>query len=54
MVISQKSLTKIVIGTYLGDNISETKISLSDEDNKSHFDWCWNKLVQDFKKKIFI
>ena len=46
-----KSLTKIVMGTYLGDNISETKISLSDEDNKSHFDWCWTKLVQDFKKE---
>ena len=46
-----KSLTKIVMGTYLGDNISENKISLSDEDNKSHFDWCWNKLVQDFKKE---
>jgi hypothetical protein len=46
-----KSLTAIVMDTYLGNNISETKINLSDEDNKSHFNWCWNKLVQDFKKE---
>lgn len=46
-----KSLTKIIIDTYLGDNISETKITLTDEDNKSHFDWCWSKLIEDFKKE---
>jgi hypothetical protein len=37
--------------TYLGENISETKIILSDEDNKSHFDWCWKKMVENFKKE---
>jgi hypothetical protein len=46
-----KSLTRIIIDTYLGDNISETKITLTDEDNKSHFDWCWAKLIDDFKKE---
>ena len=40
-----KSLTKIVIGTYLGDNISETKISLSGVGTS------WFKIL---KKKIFI
>ena len=28
-----KSLTRIIIDTYLGDNISETKITLTDEYN---------------------
>lgn len=46
-----KSLTRIIMDTYLGDDISETKITLTDEDNKSHFDWCWSKLVEDFKKE---
>jgi hypothetical protein len=46
-----KSLTNIVMDTYLGGNISETKINLSDEDNNLHFEWCWNRLVQDFKKE---
>jgi hypothetical protein len=46
-----KSLTAIIMDTYLGENISETKIILSDEDNKSHFDWCWKKMVENFKKE---
>ena len=46
-----KSLTTIIMDTYLGENISETKISLSNEDNKSHFDWCWKKMVENFRKE---
>ena len=46
-----KSLNQIITDTYLGDSISETKILLSDEDNKSHFDWCWKKMVDNFKKE---
>jgi hypothetical protein len=49
-----KSLVGIIMDTYLGDNISETKITLTDEDNKSHFEWCWSKLVEDFKKENII
>jgi len=50
-----KSLTKVIMDTYLGDSVSETKILLSQDDNKSHFDWCWKKIVEDFKReKIFI
>ena len=46
-----KSLTTIIMDTYLGENVSETKISLSNEDNKSHFDWCWKKMVENFRKE---
>jgi hypothetical protein len=46
-----KSLNHIIMDTYLGDNTSETKISLSDEDNISHFDWCWNKVIENFKRE---
>ena len=46
-----KSLNQIILDTYLGDNVSETKISLSDEDNESHFEWCWKKTIDDFKRE---
>jgi hypothetical protein len=40
--------------TYLGENSSETKIMLSDEDNRSHFDWCWKKMIDGFRKENII
>jgi len=46
-----KSLNFIIIDTYLGDEKSETKIVMSKEDNISHFNWCWNKLLEDFRKE---
>ena len=46
-----KSLTKIIMDTYLGENISETKIMLSDKDNESHFEWCWKKMINDFRRE---
>lgn len=50
-----KSLNQIIIDTYLGEENSETKITISDEDKKNHFDWCWKKMVEDFaKEKIII
>lgn len=49
-----KSLTRVIMDTYLGEDISETKISLSEDDNKSHFEWCWKKLVEDFRKENII
>ncbi len=49
-----KSLTTIVMDTYLGDNVSETKITLSEEDKKSHFDWCWKTMIESFRKENFI
>jgi hypothetical protein len=49
-----KSLNQIIMDTYLGDNTSETKISLSNEDNLSHFEWCWNKVIKNFKRENII
>jgi hypothetical protein len=40
--------------TYLGENTSETKIFLSKEDNISHFEWCWNKVIENFKRENII
>jgi hypothetical protein len=46
-----KSLNQIILDTYLGDTIFETKIILTDEDNLSHFEWCWKKTIDNFKKE---
>jgi hypothetical protein len=46
------SLYNLVMDTYLGENVdNETKITLSDEDNQKHFDWCWKKTVDNFSKE---
>jgi len=49
-----KSLNQIIMDTYLGDSTSETKISLSNEDNLSHFEWCWTKVIENFRKENII
>ena len=49
-----KSLNQIIMDTYLGDSTSETKISLSNEDNVSHFEWCWTKVIENFRKENII
>jgi hypothetical protein len=49
-----KSLNQIITDTYLGDSTSETKISLSNEDNLLHFEWCWTKVIENFKKENII
>jgi hypothetical protein len=47
-----ETLHLIVRNTYLGDSSdNETKISMGSEDIKNHFDWCWKKTIQDFKKE---
>lgn len=46
-----KSLNQIIIDTYLGDDMSETKIVLTQEDKKSHFNWCWKKMITNFEKE---
>ena len=46
-----KSLKQIILDTYLGDTIFVTKIILTDEDNLSHFEWCWKKTIDNFKKE---
>ena len=49
-----KSLNHIIIDTYMGEETKETKISLSQEDKELHFDWCWNKMVEDFRRENII
>jgi hypothetical protein len=39
-------LVELISNTYLGDdknNITDTKIYLTQEDIDSHFNWCWKK-----------
>ena len=49
-----KSLNQIIVDTYLGSDVNETKIVLSEEDNVSHFDWCWIKTIDSFRKENII
>ncbi len=46
-----KGLFHIMADTYLGNEESETKIKLSQEDKENHFEWCWKKLLDNFKKE---
>lgn len=46
------SLYYLILDTYLGDDKnSETQIILSEEDNLKHFEWCWNKTIENFQKE---
>ena len=47
------SLNNIISETYLGFTVesNETKITLNDEDNDKHFNWCWNKVLSNFDKE---
>ena len=49
-----KSLNHIILDTYMGDETHETRISLSQEDKELHFEWCWNKMLEDFRKENII
>lgn len=40
------SLYNIIDETYLGADVIITQ-----EEQKNHFDWCWNKVVQNFEKE---
>ena len=50
------SLNITILETYLGEDetSTETKIKLTEEDNKKHFDWCWNKVLDNFKKENIV
>jgi len=39
------SLIDLVCETYMGDDIT------SDDEKINHFDWCWNKTLQNFKEE---
>ena len=47
------SLYQLMVETYLGfdDSNNETRITLSENDNTKHFDWCWNKTTENFSKE---
>jgi hypothetical protein len=47
------SLNILIVETYLGENntANETKIVMSSEDNNKHFEWCWNKIINNFTKE---
>lgn len=43
-------LVNLIYDTYLG-NEDGVKISLDLEDNEKHFDWCWKKTLDNFRKE---
>ena len=48
------SLYFLIRDTYLGDEFTETqetKVLLSDSEKKEHFEWCWNKTIENFAKE---
>ena len=51
-----QSLHDLIVETYLGDTTDsyETKISMSEEDKKKHFLWCWTKTIENFRKEGLI
>lgn len=46
-----KTIFQLISDTYLGDEGSETKIIMSIEDKEKHFNWCWNRLLDNFQKE---
>jgi hypothetical protein len=44
------TLNILITDTYLGDDElkGETKIILNDDENKQHFNWCWDKTIKIF------
>lgn len=46
------SLNNLISVTYLGESENkETQITLSEDDDKHHFEWCWVKVIDDFNKE---
>lgn len=48
-----QSLYQLINSTYLGESNlpNDTKISLSEDDKLNHFNWCWNKTLNNFHKE---
>lgn len=49
-----KSLNYIITDTYLDNDNTETKILITQVDNDKHFDWCWGKLIENFKRENIV
>ena len=47
------SLNQLILKTYLGelDSNNEIRIDLTDDDKRNHFEWCWNKIIFNFKQE---
>jgi hypothetical protein len=47
------SLVFMINDTYLGDKpeSKETNITLSNDDNINHFNWCWEKIIKNSAKE---
>jgi hypothetical protein len=48
------SLYYLIKSTYLGDEFSEnneTKVIYNDDEKLSHFNWCWDKTIDNFRKE---
>jgi|TARA_R110002020_G_scaffold335337_1_gene550507 Zn-dependent M32 family carboxypeptidase len=43
------SLYKLVNKTYLGDDVIK-----EEEDKVNHFNWCWNKVLDNFQKENIV
>lgn len=51
------SLLDLVEKTYLGDSHgehTETRIGLTTKDKEDHFEWCWKKTLDNFRKESVI
>jgi hypothetical protein len=50
------SLYLLIKTTYLGDedNSIETNVKMDDSDNIKHFNWCWGKTIENFKKENIV
>jgi len=50
------TLVTILYDTYLGGSSEEkeSKIEMSDDDNINHFNWCWKKTIESFRKENII
>lgn len=50
-----KTLNIIIEETYLGGDVhNEVNISYNNDDKSKHFDWCWVKTIDSFKKENII
>lgn len=48
------SLHKIIEDTYLGSHgnaSAQNDVDYSDEDINNHFEWCWNKMINNFNSE---
>jgi hypothetical protein len=47
------SLSMIIYDTYLGgfSDDNESKITMSEDDNLNHFNWCWKENLKNFEKE---